>query len=143
MLPQLLLTALLVILTCAVHSSVTILVVRTFPRRPSVALTQTTLGRVALVVATVLLLFVAALVEASMWATAYLQVGAMDAFERALYFSMVTFTTLGYGEITLSEDWRLMASFQAALGIIVFGWTTAILVAIVQRMVRIASGEEL
>jgi uncharacterized membrane protein SpoIIM required for sporulation len=143
MLPQLLLTALLVILTCGVHSSVTILVVRTLPRRPSVALTRTTLGRVALVVATVLLLFVAALIEPSMWATAYLQVGAMDAFERALYFSMVTFTTLGYGDITLSEDWRMMASFQAALGIIVFGWTTAILVAIVQRMVRIARGEEL
>jgi hypothetical protein len=45
---------------------------------------------------------------------------------------MVTFTTLGYGDIVLDERWRLLASFEAATGIIMFGWTTAIVLAAVQ-----------
>ena len=58
----------------------------------------------------------------------------MPDLEKTLYFSMVTFTTLGYGEIVLGEQWRLLASFEAANGIIIFGWTTAIVVAAVQRV---------
>ena len=46
---------------------------------------------------------------------------------------MVTFTTLGYGDVLLDEEWRLLASFEAANGIIIFGWTTAIIIAIVQQ----------
>jgi voltage-gated potassium channel Kch len=54
--------------------------------------------------------------------------------ETALYFSMVTFTTLGYGDVVLDERWRLMAAFEAANGIIIFGLTTAAVVAVVQRV---------
>jgi hypothetical protein len=43
---------------------------------------------------------------------------------------MVTFTTLGYGDITLTESWRLLAAFEAANGSIMFGWTTALVVAL-------------
>jgi hypothetical protein len=46
---------------------------------------------------------------------------------------MVTFTTLGYGEIVLDPNLRLLASCEAAIGIIMFGWTTAIVIASVQR----------
>jgi voltage-gated potassium channel Kch len=41
----------------------------------------------------------------------------------------VTFTTLGYGDITLDEKWRVLGAFEAANGIIMFGWTTAIIAA--------------
>jgi len=68
-----------------------------------------------------------------LWAAAYYALGAIDGIEPALYFSMVTFNTLGYGEIVLGPDWRLLASCQAAIGIIMFGWTTAIVIASVQR----------
>ena len=47
---------------------------------------------------------------------------------------MVTFTTLGYGDITLSQQWRLLSSFEAATGIIMFGWTTALVITTVQRV---------
>ena len=59
---------------------------------------------------------------------------AIQGFERALYFSMVTFTTLGYGDIVLHERWRLLASSEAANGVIMFSWTTAIVIAAVQRV---------
>jgi hypothetical protein len=47
---------------------------------------------------------------------------------------MVTFTTLGYGDVTLGESWRLLGSFEAANGTIMFGWTTALIVAVVHRV---------
>ena len=82
----------------------------------------------------VLLMFLVSLAEVSAWAAAYLALNAIQGFERALYFSMVTFTTLGYGDIVLDERWHLLASFEAANGIIMFGWSTAIVIAAVQRI---------
>jgi voltage-gated potassium channel Kch len=61
-------------------------------------------------------------------------VGALSSLEEALYFSMVTFTTLGYGDVTLSDRWRLLASFEAANGTIMFGWTTALIMAVVHKL---------
>jgi hypothetical protein len=81
----------------------------------------------------VLLMFVVMVMEMTLWAIAYQMLGAIDSFEPALYFSMVTFTTLGYGEIVLHPNWRLLASCEAATGVIMFGWTTAIVIASVQQ----------
>lgn len=82
----------------------------------------------------VLLMFVVSVVEVAIWAGVYLSLNAIEGFEQALYFSTVTFTTLGYGDIVLDERWRLLAAFEAANGIIMFGWTTAIVIAAVQRV---------
>ena len=84
----------------------------------------------------VLILFVALLVEAAVWAMAYVALGAIREFEEALYFSTVTYTTLGYGDVVLDERWRLLASFEAANGIIIFGWTTALIFVAVRRISR-------
>ena len=90
--------------------------------------------RIYWVVTTILVMFVVALLEALAWASVYLVLGALKGMEQALYFSLVTFTTLGYGEIVLDERWRLLASFEAANGIIMFGWSTAIVIAVVQSV---------
>lgn len=82
----------------------------------------------------VLLMFLVSVLEVIIWATTYLLLGLFDGLEPAVYFSMVTFTTLGYGDLVLEENWRLLASFQAANGIIMFGWTTAVVIAVVQRV---------
>lgn len=82
----------------------------------------------------VLIMFGASLVETLLWASTYVFIGAIAHFEEALYFSIVTFTTLGYGDIVLSEGNRLLASLEAANGIIIFGWSTAIIMAVVQRL---------
>ena len=81
----------------------------------------------------VLIMFFVALVEVLVWAITYLLLNAIDGFEQAFYFSMVTFTTLGYGDVLLEEQWRLLGSFEAANGIIMFGWTTAIVMAAVHH----------
>ena len=64
----------------------------------------------------------------------YLALNALQSFEKALYFSMVTYTTLGYGDVILHDRWRLLSAFGSANGIIMFGWTTAIVIAAVQRI---------
>ena len=82
----------------------------------------------------VLLLFIASLIEIGLWAMTYLTLDSISGIERALYFSAVTFTTLGYGDVVLESSSRLLASFQAVNGIIIFGWSTALLVAFVHRL---------
>ena len=85
---------------------------------------------------TVLTLITLHTIQIAIWAIAYLQLGEVSelvSFESALYFSFVTFTTLGYGDITLSEPWRIMSGIQALSGILLVGWTTAFLFAVVQR----------
>jgi len=91
-------------------------------------------ARASVLGALVLLMSLAALLESALWAGFYVMVGALPTFEHALYFSLVTFTTLGYGDVTLHEQWRILGAFQGANGIVMFGWTTALIVAVVQRV---------
>lgn len=99
------------------------------------------LQRTVLIAGLVVFLFIVSLLDAALWAHTYLRVGAIEQLETALYFSMVTFTTLGYGDITLPSEWRLLASFEAANGIIIFGWTTALVAAVIQRLAPDRQGQ--
>lgn len=74
-------------------------------------------------------------VEIVLWAVTYRIVAPaqIETFEKAMYFSAVTFTTLGYGDITLSSEWRLLSGFEAIDGILLIGWTTAFLFSVLQR----------
>lgn len=96
------------------------------------AASSTRLKRITTVSQIVILMFLVSLLEVLVWAITYLALNAIEGLEKALYFSTVTFTTLGYGEIVLDEKWRLLASFEAANGIIMFGWSTAIVIAVVR-----------
>ena len=74
---------------------------------------------------TVLGIFLAHILEIWMWAVVFLLTGEVQNLESALYFSTVTFTTVGYGDVTLSEQWRLLGSVESANGMLLFGWSTA------------------
>jgi voltage-gated potassium channel len=88
------------------------------------------------IISTALVLITLHLIEVFVWAVAYLVVlpgDELQTLESALYFSTITFTTVGYGDITLSSDWRLLSGFEAIDGILLIGWTTAFLFAVLQR----------
>ena len=61
-----------------------------------------------------MMMFLAALLEVNLWAFTFLAVGAIPDLEPALHFSTVTFTTLGYVDITLDASWRLLGSRDPA-----------------------------
>ena len=71
-----------------------------------------------------------------LWALMFILLGAIDGLEPAVYFSLVTFTTLGYGDITLDETWRLLSALCAANGLLLFGFSTAFLVELMRRLQR-------
>jgi hypothetical protein len=88
-----------------------------------------------LTIAAVVLVFLHT-IEIMVWAGVYnvlVPVGELADFEAALYFSFVTFTTLGYGDITLSDGYRLLSGIQALNGILLVGWSTALMFAVVQK----------
>ncbi|MBL8223905.1 MAG: two pore domain potassium channel family protein [Chromatiales bacterium] len=74
------------------------------------------------------------LVEIAVWAIFYVWQGGMPDLPTALYFSAVTFTTTGYGDLVLPEPWRLVGGVEALTGIIMCGWSTAFFFAIVLRL---------
>jgi voltage-gated potassium channel Kch len=92
------------------------------------------LARSLVVGALVLIMFATTLLEAGVWAATYFVLGVIAEFEKALYFSTVTYTTLGYGDVVLEEHWRLLSSFEAANGIIMFGWTTALIILAIRHV---------
>ena len=75
------------------------------------------------------------LLDIILWAWVYRHVGAIHDFETSLYFSGVTFTTVGYGDVTLAQCWRLLSVGEAVNGVLMAGWSTAQLIFLVQRMV--------
>ena len=95
---------------------------------------QQTFHHVFALASSTLWLLAALSVSIWMWALAFWSIGAFESLERALYFSMVSFTTLGFGDVTLPQNWRLLSGIIAANGLILFGLNTAFLIEILHRL---------
>ncbi|HME71202.1 MAG TPA: ion channel [Myxococcota bacterium] len=92
---------------------------------------------VILVSAAAFIAFGAHLIETVVWALVFLLCGEFVHFSPALYHSATNYTTLGYGDIILSAPWRLLGPLEAADGMLLFGLSTAILFAVIQRFVHV------
>lgn len=124
----------LIVLTTIVHATATNYVLHLVQKQSNAKLKHRKYSKMFWISAIVLLMLLASIIESVIWAITYLALDVIQSTEQALYFSIVTFTTLGFGDITLSESWRLLASLEAANGIIIFGWSTAIVMAAVQKL---------
>jgi hypothetical protein len=73
-------------------------------------------------------------VEIWLYAFLFLGLGEFGTLEAAVYYSTTSFSTLGYGDLTLSEGRRLLGAIEGAQGFLLIGWSTAFLVAVIGRM---------
>ncbi|MDJ0631473.1 MAG: ion channel [Rhodobacter sp.] len=75
-------------------------------------------------------------VQIYLWALAFLGLGALPGYEAPIYFALVTYSTLGYGDITLAPDFRLFGAMASVCGVLMFGLTTAFLVGAFARLLK-------
>lgn len=87
-----------------------------------------------LLVAGTLGLFASHAVEIWLYAALYLALGSGLDFETSLYFSTVTYASVGYGDVLLPAEWRIVGAIEGATGIIMLGWSTAFLVSLLSQL---------
>jgi hypothetical protein len=92
------------------------------------------LRRPALILLVVFGIFALHTIEIWPYAALYRSLGELENFEEALYFSTVTFVSVGYGDVVLSPRWRLISAIEAANGVILIAWSTAFLVSVTRRL---------
>ena len=74
------------------------------------------------------------LLEVAIWAAFYAWKGALPDLETSLYFSSVTFATIGYGDVVLPPTWRLLAAMEGLTGILMCSWSGALLIGVISRL---------
>lgn len=78
--------------------------------------------------------------EILVWAAFYTGAGVMPDFETAGYFSAVTYATIGYGDITPPVEWRVLASMEGLIGILMCAWSGGFIFAVVNRLLAAGRG---
>ena len=84
----------------------------------------------------VLPLFFGHLAQVGLWAVVLIWLGALQTYDDAFYFSLVTFATLGYGDIVLAPGYRIFGALGAACGSLMLGWSTALICAAISRAIN-------
>jgi hypothetical protein len=88
-------------------------------------------------IATVLILMIGHASEVFVWALAYAIIGAVPSGTDFMYFAFVNYTTLGYGDITPVRRWQLLGPMAAMNGILLFGWSTAVIFEVLRKAMLI------
>ena len=96
----------------------------------------------SVMVATVAVLMAAHACEVFVWAAAYHLVSATPPGTDLVYFAFVNYTTLGYGDVTPVPEWRLLGPITAMDGVLLFGWSTAVMFEVLRRTLALASGAD-
>ena len=111
----------------AIHALMMIVILRTKEAVRANAPTHPTFRLAGIMIAVVAMLMVAHLCEIAIWSAAYSLVDAAAPGADDLYFAFVNYTTLGYGDIVPAPRWRLLGPMTAMNGVLLFGWSTAVI----------------
>ena len=134
------LSLIIIALTILIHAFGSAFWIRYQSRHLSPSMKDWKLSRV-LRILTVFALFLTLLhfIEISIWSALYMilpDLHSINTFEEAIYFSLITYTTVGYGDITLGPAWRILGGFEAMNGILLIGWSTAMFYSVVQMVAK-------
>ena len=124
----------------AIHALVMVTVIRVARIADELATAHQSLRLIAVMIAAVTVLMIAHLAEVLVWSSIYAIVGAAPAGTDLIYFAFVNYTTLGYGDVTPVERWHLLGPMTAMNGVLLFGWSTAVIFEVL-RMTLWAGGD--
>jgi hypothetical protein len=133
MLRQFLLGGAISVCTIVIHALVMTAVVRSSQATATKAASRPNLLLISVMVVTVSVLMAAHAGEVFVWSFAYGLVGIAPANTNLLYFAFVNYTTLGYGDIIPVERWRLLGPITAMNGVLLFGWSTAVIFEVLRK----------
>ena len=137
MIAQVLIGGFMIVLTATTAGGGFFFVERLLMRHSSWLATPPFIGKRLLYLCASLTWFLLAIFLAvTLWSWLYLAAGVFTEFEEALYFSIVAYTTLGFGDILLPDEWRLLSGIEALNGLLMIGLQTAMLIEIMTRIRR-------
>jgi len=122
-----------------IHALVTVIVIRVARAAVQRKTPHPWLGLASVMVATALVLIVAHTLEVVVWSGAYVLVDAVAEGTDAFDFAFVNYTTLGYGDVTPVKEWRLLGPITAMNGVLLFGWSTAVLFEVLRKSIDLYS----
>ena len=129
------------VLNITIHALIMATVVRVAQLTSTKSRSHPSLVLIAVMIPTVSVLMATHALEVVMWAWIYALVDAAPVDAHLVYFAFVNYTTLGYGDIVPVERWRLLGPITAMNGVLMFGWSTAVIFEVLRRtMERSASG---
>jgi voltage-gated potassium channel len=132
---RLVLLAVALLATCVIVQSLGMLVlIRWLSRVRRVLESRSTYLRVALLLRLFVGIVLLHLVQVGLWAVVFWRAKELPNVETALYFSLATYTTIGFGDVVLGPGWRVLAGIEGLTGILLVGWSTAFVFAVVNRM---------
>ena len=85
---------------------------------------------------TMMSMMLGTIVQITLWAAVFVALGEFDEFYEAVYFSTVNFSSLGYGDVVMTQPWKLLGPLEALCGVLMLGMTAAALMAILQQMIK-------
>ena len=134
-----LLVGLLISLACIAVHAIVMALVRWGANRTSRAVerARTSIRLVLVMMASVSILMLAHVGEIGIWALSYDALHAVQDRTEAFYFAFVNYTTLGYGDILPVKRWRLLGPMSAMNGILLFGWSTAVIYDVLRTVAQV------
>ena len=111
--------------------------VRHFLRRTSGAfVVRGSLYGLRPLLAVMLVMMLGTVLQIALWGVLFVVLGEFDELYEAVYHSAVNFASLGYGDIVMSKDWKLLGPLEACCGVLMLGMTAASLTVILQQMIK-------
>jgi hypothetical protein len=135
MIAPLLLGSFIIIVNMGIQVVVVVLIVRYVMSRTCNDAPETGFAADTKMISVVLVvLFVGHIVQFAVWAGVFVFLGEFESFNTAFYHSTVNFSSLGYGDIVMGEEWRLLGALEACNGVLMFGLSGGTILSVMVRL---------